>query len=173
MAGFSEGPPPDHRLVAADRPRRGAAGRSTFRLPDVREGDERASSGREDELGGKRDIPTAKYVEGCVGMTRGFLKHMRGLKTFRNGMIVMNISDGGTLTFYRNRTEELLSNNLDALGFVEGETGPVHAWVQGLVTGDMGGGKSDDDWDAPQKPGANAPQDADRPRPQQMNTVIR
>ena len=46
---------------------------------------------------------TANYVEGNVGMARGKFKKLRGIKRFyRHGVLVINLVDGGTLSFYNN-----------------------------------------------------------------------
>ena len=49
-------------------------------------------------------VPTAKYVQGRVGMARGVFKKMRVLnKSFRHGVFVINLEDGGgSISFYLN-----------------------------------------------------------------------
>ena len=48
-------------------------------------------------------VPTAKYVQGRVGMARGVFKKMRVLnKSFRHGVFVINLEVGGSISFYLN-----------------------------------------------------------------------
>ena len=47
-----------------------------------------------------KSVSTAKYLEGSVGMLRG-KKLRRSLNSQRNGVLVINLADGGSVLFYK------------------------------------------------------------------------